>query len=558
MGTKAQITQKLLNEYPEWSDVRTDEQSLGAQFINTIGTQLEDLHEQLKTLGLNYYPTTANKKDIDVVYQMQLPLTKTFEVVNTDPNNPIYNPPTVSGLATTGWRNIVTASGNNIESFWYNEVPTRLECVSYPINNIILDDASNNIYSGITSMLEVDSPLVTASGINIDYPKGQLWLEMYNGEQYLNITDQGQATRGMVTIKGTTRKGQADSESIIFIHNEIQRTTKEWSNIETISINDIVTDQAKLRVLQHRFGRTQIPQLPPEVDFTNLTVSAFSKEDIDLFWDISVNDFGKPILQLLTWQVDDIKSRVGGLLGTQVIRPFELLNTNSSNISTPIDIAVEPFSNRLWIADANNLYVYTTEQTLPNMRVLSKKNFDSMSVIEPSTYHLSFGDSVQLSYIVRRPISDVNKHRVYVKDPNGITYSILNGAMVLTDPNNAWVFGSPDSRNLRASDIFSLNVRGDWIWNLDVLYSNGASETDQRIISVDSKIALASFALSDYVSNSTIEGIDFDSDQNLWILVNTAGVRIKLKVIPHYDVMLIDYDKKILIFREQYSQIRVL
>lgn len=558
MLSRAQITQRLLNEFPNWSDIRNDEQSYGAQFLNVIGTQLQDLHEQLKTLGNNYYLTTANKKDIDLVYKMQLPLTKIFELANNDPNNPIYIAPTVSGLVNTQWKNIVIASGNDVESFWYQQVPTRIDCVSYPVTNLITDDLSNNIYSGIATFVEANSPLTTVSGINIDYPQGQLWAEIINGEQFLNINNQGQATRGSITIVGTTRKGQADTETIIFLHNEIQRTNKEWANIERIYINDILTDQAKLRLMQHRFGRTSSPQILPPADFNNLAVSPSSKEDIDLFWDVGINTAGKGILQLLTWQVDEIRSRISGLLGTQVLRSFELLDKNSANILTPIDIAIEPFSHRVWIADSNNLYVYDTEQTLPNMRVLNKKNFDAMAVIEPSSYHITKGDSVELSYVVRRAITDVVKHRVYVYAPDGTGFTISNGAMIPLDLSNSWVYGATIDRNLRASNIFTLNQRGDWVWNLDVEYTNGAIENDQRIISVDSKIAMASFSLSNCVTGAIIEGIDFDSDQNLWVLINTSGVRTKLKIVPHYDVMLIDYDNKVLILREPYSQVRVM
>lgn len=559
MPNKPQIAQKLLNEYPEWSDIRNDEQSLGAQFINVVGDKLEDLHTQLKTLGKNYYLTTANQKEIDVVYKMQLPFTKTFELANTDPNNPLYNPPTVSGLINNQWKNIVIASGNNIESFWYNQVPTRIDCVEYPIVNTILDDASNNIYSGITSLIEDNAPLVIISGINIDYPQAQLWAEITNGEQFLNINDQGLATRGSITIHGTTRKGQKDSETLIFIHNEIQQTNKAWSNIEKIYINDIQPTQAKLRILQHRFGRTSNPIIPPPVDATNLAVSPSSKEDVDLFWDVAVNTGGFPVLQLITWQVDDIKSRVSGLLNTQVIRSFELLNQTNTNILSPVDVAVEPFSTRIWVADSNNLYIYDSLQSLPNMRVINKKQFDSLSVIEPSSYHITKGESVELSYVIRRPVTDVVKHRVYVRDPVGNNYSIVNGAMIALDLNNTWVYAtaSVTDRSLRAADIFTLNQRGDWLWNLDVEYTNGNFENDQRIVSVDSKTALATFSLSNCKSGSTIEGIDFDSDQNLWVLVNASGSRSKLKVTPHYDIMMIDYDKKVLILREPYTQVRV-
>lgn len=556
MRSKAPITQKLLNEFPSSSDVRNDEQSLGAQYIGVIGNNLEDLHEQLKDLGSNYYPGTADKKDIDVVYRVQLSLTKDFELSNSDPNNPIFIPPTVTGLHDSVWSPIIIASGNDIESFWYDQVPSRVDFQSFPITNTITDDASNIIYGGIATFIEANSPLITVSGIEIDQPKSKLLVEIVQGDSFLSINNQGLAQRGTVTLTGTTTKGQKDSETLIFIHNEIQRTNKEWSQIDRIDINNIETDQAKLRLMQHKFGRNHTPKIPAPTDFYNLAVSAGSKEDIDLFWDVNVSSSNIPILELLTWQVDDIKSRVGGLIDTQVIRSFELLDPNFQSISIPIDLAIEPFSHRIWIADSTNIYIYNNEQSLPNLRVLAKKNFDAMSIIEVDNYHITRNDSVNLSYIWRRPITDIIKHRVYVYAPDGTGFTIMNGTMIALDLNGSWIDGTPDGRNLRASDSFSLNQIGDWVWNMDVVYTNGAKENDQRIVSVDSKSAMTSFALG--ISGAVIEGLDFDSDQNLWVLINISGARSKLKVIPHYDVMLVDYDRKTLIFRESYDQVRIV
>ncbi len=286
-------------------------------------------------------------------------------------------------------------------------------------------------------------------------------------------------------------------------------------------------------------------------------VSPYSKEDIDLFWDVSLNETEIPILSTLTWQVDEIRSRVnGGFTDTQSLRSWELLDENSQSISVPVDIAIEPFSHRIWIADSDTIYVYDDTQDLPNMRVLANKNFDAMSVIEPSSYHISRGEEVQISYTWRRPITDIDKHRVYVYAPDGTAYSIVDGAFVTFDLNDTWITGLPDNRAIRASDNFMLPQRGDWLFFLEVHYTNGIQEIDQKIVSVDSKNALASFPLS--IAGATIEGLDFDSSQNLWVLINVSGTRSKVKIIPHYDVMLIDYLNKILVFRENYDQIRVL
>ena len=55
------------------------------------------------------------------------------------------------------------------------------------------------------------------------------------------------------------------------------------------------------------------------------------------------------------------------------------------------------------------------------------------------------------------------------------------------------------------------------------------------------------------VISGTPIGIEFDSDQKLWVNTTIGYYRID----PHYDVVLIDYENKTLYFRENFTEVEV-
>src|SRR3990167_3133478 len=278
MAKKSKIINSLVNKYPEWSDIRQDEQSYGQQYLNVLANRLEDLQEQLHTLSKNYYPTTANTDDIDIIYKFNLPKTYEFEQDEDESNQQIIAP-SVSGLIGSTWHNVVLASGNDIETFWYTSIPNRITCSGFPITNSGIDDNNNIVLGQIVQGYEVDSPLYPAtSGVYLDNPS-KLWVEIMSGVQFIDIDNNKNVTRGVVTLTGYTREGKLEDESLVFIHNEIQQTSKEWSKLIQVDIQDILNrDETRVRVLSIRFKRDQLPQIPPELDVYNPNISIGSKQ----------------------------------------------------------------------------------------------------------------------------------------------------------------------------------------------------------------------------------------------------------------------------------------
>jgi hypothetical protein len=551
---RAPITQKLVNEYPLWSAVRTDEQSNGAQFLNTLGNQLQDLHEQLKHAEFNYTIPFANLSELDQIYKFILPKTYNFALTNNNESNPIYAIPTVTGIKDNTNYSITLSDNNDIESFWYNAIPTRISTFSHSVTNIVPDSASANMYGVIASITQDQSPYT--SNIVLDEPQTRLWVQCIGGTKYLSIDDKGLLQRASIIITGITRQDILKSETLIFLHDDIQPTKTEWKSISKIEIFNIEPSSVIVRVYAHQFGRTQTPQLFPPKDFYNLASSEESKQDMDTFYDIGSNTAGNNTLQVKTWELDDIRIRLNGFVGLDVIRSFELRDMSNAAITTAKDIAIQPFSNNVWIVDNTKLYLFDNKLSLPNMSTLNTKVIGAMSIMKPNTYHITPGDSVDIEYYWQRQISEVARHRTWVMFPDGSLHSALAGSFSSYNAN-AWVTNNNTQRYLRGTETYTLSTAGDYNFYLETVYANGVKEIDQRIISADTKKASAEFSFSSIVPGGILSGIDFDSDNNMWILVNTSNVYTKLKVILSYDTMMIDYQNKIIYLRDQYDQIKV-
>jgi hypothetical protein len=555
MSTKfAPITQKLLNSYPMWSSIRNDEQSNGAQFLNTIGLQLEDLHEQLINIEKNYTIPFANVTDIDILYKFQLPKTYQFTIANNDTTNPIYSPPTVAGTIGSSVYTVGLSQFNDVESFWYDSIPTRINTASFPVTNIVTDLASVNMYGVIASITESQSPYI--ANINLDQPYTRLWVQCVGGTQYIDIDQNSNVQRSSIVITGITRKGIQESETLIFLHDDLLPTMKEWQSISKLEIYNISPNTTNVRLLAHRFRRNQTPLLQPPRSFYNLYSSAESKQDMDIFWELGINGSGNSVAKLQTWDTDDIRVRMNGFISLDTLRSFELHNISNVAITTANDLAVEPFSNRIVVVDNTKLYLFDGDWTLPAMNIMDKKDVNVMSVMQTSTYHITPGDSFSIEYFWQRQITDPVRHRVWVQYPDGTLHNALAGSFSSYD-SSAYLFNNPVDRFLRAKEQYVLTTVGDYIFNMEVVYSNGVKEIDQRIISVDSKKALTEFSFASIAPGGILRGVDFDSDHNIWILVDTSSTFTKIKVQLAYDIMMIDYQNKVIFFKEKYDQIRV-
>lgn len=518
----------MVNAFPEWSDARSDEQSLAFQVTNVMGEHLQKLDEQLLKMGRNYFLTTANLDEIDLVYKYELPLSFQFQTDETDSAFTVNISPTVSGLIGDTWYPVTIASNNDIETFWYESVPNRM-------SSTVTESGNHIVLSGVS--LET-SPFTTFD--NVPHIPGRLTVTISGGTQFLAI-ENDQPARGLVILEGVTRRGTEESETLIFVYNDTKQTVKEWKELTSASVFGITPDTAVLSIRSAEFN------YGPYKDSFNLEWSV-GNEKVDTFWNVGVSDEGTYTLDQIRYVTDQFDNLLAGLTDKEVVRSTEVL-TSSGLTFVPVDLAVQPFANRVWICSADKLFLFDTDMHYPNMRQMTKKQYDSIAGIEADSYHKVLNDEVELSYLFRRPIKEVARHRVSVKNPSGTRNGIVNSTLV-SITSDFWRYGLVSDRQMSKSDILQLSIRGDYVFTLETIFVDGTNAIDEVIISVESKEALAEYDL-----DFTAVGLSFDSDQKLWVL-DDAGIKHRIDLA--YDVMLVDYDQKTIYFREQYEEIGVV
>jgi len=536
MPNKSRSSQYIVNSFPIWADTRTDEQSLGFQFINTIGNRLDDLRKQLDKINNNYFLPTAVISDPDVYSSIKIPSDVELNVADGDELNPTFIVPPMYGTIDDSTFDIVVASGNNIEGWWNNAYPTRFSL--------------GEVASGEHLLVEGQpyaAPLDPIPVSGVAHIPTKLWVTCTSGTQYIKINDDNYISRGLVQIMGTTRAGMEITEEMAFVHDDTQSTINEFSKIEKVKIYGIEDPAvAWVTVESARFNHLYKTD-PYLLDYT------VDNNEMPVFWSIDPKEVSGWTLTLSTYQTDQVDFRLAGYVDKSAVLRQELLNKAGEPI-TPLDFVPEPFSDRIWVVDSSKLYCYDAKLPYPQTDQLVGKNYDSNTRMEPSSYYAVRGESIDIRYIWRRPVKGLVKHRVWVEFPSGTKYSILDGSMVsYTTGEDSWVWGEPKTRLLRASNSFTLEELGDYLFSMETYYTDETTSHDKRIVSVLAKRPEREYSLLT-LGIPSVKGIDIDSENKLWILDNND---VKYEIEPHYDLAIIDFDRRMAYFREQYDSVRI-
>lgn len=546
---KGHSTQWLANTYPLWSKIRNDHQSAGFQFLNPIGLRTDDLRRQGERIGANIYLPTSIVSDIDVYYKFRLP--RNFEfTADSDDTEFLFSTPTVSGLIDTTYYDITLAEDNNIEGFWYNAVPDRIglgETVNEPVGGHL-------VVSGHISQ----SPFLPLVPSGIIAVPNHLTVTLSGADLCIDSRD-GFVSFGQVQIEGVTRAGQHVTEDLTFLYDETLTTLYEYaevSGVRAYAIED--ADDAFLVVTSSRLANREIGEDMYYKSAYDLAYNTLNFQD-PYFWTVAsgaaIGSQTQHTLELHKYEGDDPEIRLDGWTSKSLLTRFELLDANDNHIA-PVDMAVERWSQNLWVATSGVLYLFDDSLPYPDTSLLVGKKYDAASVIATDYDTVVSGETIDIDCIWERPTVGMVAHRTWVEKPDGTKYSLEAGEeAVYHNDAGSWVLGEPYNRKIKPTETYTLDQRGDYVFSLETKYTDSTSHLDKRIISVLYKKPRASFPLQDIIgAQNQVYGIDIDSENKLW-LFDQNGHRHQINF--HYDIMLIDLAKKILYFREPYSEVRV-
>lgn len=527
MSKYSVVTTELANIYPTWSRVRFDRQSLGQRFLNSAACSLERAQKEMIRTTNNFHLTTANLDEIDWIYRVDLPASFTFNELGDDVFDVVYDAPTVSGLIDGTYYSTPATEQNNIESFWYNHLPDRIsEGTTVSGSHIILDDTVDN------------APF---SGLLDAYIPNKLYVDLSGGIEYVSINDNKELERAQVSIEGTTRKGTKESEIVVFPWDQTQQTFKEWDELDKINCA-YMPEGAAIKVYSGNFDNG------PYIDFWNIAYSPYRKK-IDIFWDVGSISTGST-LEMKQYTTDEIKHLLDGVFSIYVERSFELFD-QSDNSVTIADISQQPFTDYVWAADDNKLYCYNMDQPpiVENPSIFDDVTPGAKVYFEFGSDYTVRTEEVDIDIYSTEPTNAVYKYRTWVEYPDTTRSGILGGELVSYYTES--VAKSRYEKRIDQRLSFSSSQLGEHVFNLEVLMRDGTTQLTKRVLRVDYKTPVAQFDLPSSITR--VYGIDFSSDQDLWIWHSGGYTQINL----HHDVMLVDYDGRALYFREPYSEVLV-
>jgi hypothetical protein len=524
------VTQRIANRLPLWADARIDKYSFFQQYINPFGSALEELYKQLSIGAKNYYAATANLDEIDVVYKVKLPRNFNFSVNDHNPANPIRIPPTVTTIIDSILTTIPVAENNDVESFWYDSFPTRIK----------REGTDTDVSSKILPATQFKD--LASATFNTFSIQGRLSITIEGADEFINLNRPLQ--RGFVQLKGVTRKGQEEIEKINFITNTTIISLKEWRRLEEVSVYGIfpLTSTITIDVLPFN--------IPEQIDPFNLFIDEVH-ESI-LFTEVEAIDYTGTILKHKIFAATNLALLQQGFTGFDVRAQAELLDTTGGPIIAR-DFALQPFQDKLFVLTDEKIFIYYNFMPYADCRHLDKQTEDALMVIETNKRDYIKNETIKVRTDRRHPVKRILKNRWSLTKPDGTKVRLGLDGTEWPLTQRGWIINSHHNTYnfIRQKIDYVPTEFGAYTFELETFYHDGASEIDKHIINVNGINAETALALPIDVQNA--DGIAFDSDQNLWIKKGNTAYKMTLFT----DNMIVDFDKKILYFHEQYDKVTI-
>jgi len=124
---RSSMTQEVANMMPPWMHMRENNRSIGQQFISPAALHLKRLENSLNESIKSKFLTTASLDEIDVLYRVKVPSNVDLTDVSASGVRCVAAP---SGCSPSGVSQIWVSEIDNLEEFYYNVLPTRIEVTS--------------------------------------------------------------------------------------------------------------------------------------------------------------------------------------------------------------------------------------------------------------------------------------------------------------------------------------------------------------------------------------------------------------------------------------------
>jgi hypothetical protein len=545
---KSWVTQRIANRVPVWSDARLLPHSILQQFVSPMGMAIEDLYKYVISETNNLFLTTANIDLADVVYKVNLPNDFEFSIDSNNLASPLSFVPKVKAIdgSTTIW--IEPSSENTIESFWHDSYPTR---VIDEYENVILDSVMD-----ATALSDLDDAVLN----DISNPT-RLSITIVGATDFVNT--KRRQPFSFIALTGTTERELEEVEFIPIPYNGVFTTVKIWQELTSVEYWGLSPDSATIQIEPFAFNVSR------EVDKYQLYVDPFTEKLLYHTLGSKVLNISGPYystLKHLTVIANTLNELYSGQDTLQTIREIELLYNGNNLVLN--DMAIQPFTNRIFAIDDEYLYIFSPSSDLPDFKDMQDRTEGPSMIIETDFIDYIRGETISMAPYWKKATTRIFWNRWSVTKPDGVKRYVDFDGSESTNAENVKIFNELYSELafgpfVSANDSLGSKYEIDYIFTeygtykfaLETMYADGTLEKDILPVRVHHKNADTRLRLPSRVRGAS--GIAFDSNQKLWLLKQRSGMNTAHRVRLAVDNMFIDFENKAVYLHEEYDSVTV-
>jgi len=521
-------TQALADLLPPTWRLRQDLFSTGQQFLNPAGQTLRSLNDQIKGLQDNSSLSTFRVDGLDTLYRLALGLDFAFVQETNDPRQISWRPPFLRGFIDSNIYEINTLEANTLEAL-DRVLPTRIELTDIVAHGLPVLEATplNQLSQASFEPLAIPGYLyLTLSGLE---QKGQIYRSIFYPAQ--------------IRITGETTKGTIEEETVVFPANLTLPTRKRYKSVLKVKTLYMVPETATLTITDASGGPAAF------ITDTDLVFSV-DRQDQYANWSINGNSLQCSYYLPGTEAMPYLESRY----------TFQL--TDPAGVPLSGNCAVYPIlhhdflavTNGSWLFLYHKLLEYPDQATLAHLKNLTDP---CLLAITADRYFYQPGNILQILPWQLAPTQGIIQYSFQVAPPGSpLSPYQPDAANNLTLAGATTWINNPARKNLQVPALnynLTLDQPGYWAVALTALYDDGTTSTDVRLFGALQKTPLAAFDLSVSFAEE-LTGVFVDSQEKLWVKDSSRCGQFNLL----YDYALVDYQRKLIYFKEAYDEVEVI
>jgi hypothetical protein len=530
------VTQRLSNRAPEYTHGRKWSYSIMQQMLNPIALDIQKTFQELTEERNNYFASSANIYLLDHLYTLELGIGMDFKKEERVDGTLQYIPPRVYAVIDGTEYELTSAKENNIETLAYSALPSRVADseISYDYTAVVPETNANNV-SGITP-----SSFSTPGRARVTIKDNTNWYVEFGDKTFY----------AKVFIRGTTRQATKLVESIPIQYNGTFKTTHQWVAIEEVWTS-YMSEEALITIDVLDFNQES------SLDTKNIVVPRTGVESFrflrleDKSWGTSLVSEGFTESSMSNIQL--------GFNAKDIEYQIELLDDAGDNV-TLNDMAIHDTFPWILCIDDDNLYVYDSFLLYPDVSKLTPESTNTKMDLHSDRWIYAKDDVASIRTKTLDVASPPYSIRWTLEEPNGDKWYLGVDGSKWALTTNAWIdnVGWDKSVWMEQDMSITLDQRGTYVLTIECMYSgdqgkhNSYTLTTRHLLYTPSLLPEITLSLPASLQNSTL--ISFDDDGKVWLEKDSKVHRLDL----FFDYFLTDYTRKNIMFRENYSSIRVV